>query len=703
MNTARPSSDNNPLKKPVRFVKGVGEARAQKLKQLNIETVKDVLYHFPKRHEDRTKILSISDLKIDEKATIIAVVSKVSYSGRYRRIKVVKLKIEDNTGTAEAVWFNQPYLADKFKCGQTLILSGKVKFYNSIQLLSPAYEIISDFPSYQLNGEDLSNEFGKIIPIYPLVEGISHKQLRYIVREALSLCHGKIIDFIPPHILKKRKLPSIEDALKSIHFPQDMEEKEKALNRFKYEELFMLETILALRKEKFVKEQSFSFKMEKQLGQRIRRLFPFKFTKAQENVISEIVADLTSGHPTNRLLQGDVGSGKTAVAVYAILLAVANKYQAAFMAPTEILAEQHFRTISSYLSKSRVNLSLLTSSVQSERCRILEELSQGKIDIIVGTHALIEESVVFKKLGLIIVDEQHKFGVLQRLNLARKGKIPHIIVMTATPIPRTLSLTVFGDLDISVIDELPPGRKPVETRFVRKNKVAETYDFIRREISKGQQAYFVYPVIEDSMEKDLKGVITMYKHISKTVFPDIRVGLLHGQMKPQEKEKTMSDFRAGKIKILVATILIEVGVDVPNATIMVIEHCERFGLSQLHQLRGRIGRSEKQSFCFLLGSPNTEEAKSRISALLSTVDGFKIAEEDLKIRGPGEFFGTKQSGMPDLKIANIIDDYDILCLARSDSFDVVKKDPNLQLPENYNLRNTLIEHYGSRISLIGIG
>jgi ATP-dependent DNA helicase RecG len=372
------------------------------------------------------------------------------------------------------------------------------------------------------------------------------------------------------------------------------------------------------------------------------------------------------------------------------------------MAPTEVLAEQHLRTLKNYLSKSRVRIISLTSSSQRTRQANLAAIARGEADIVVGTHALIEKDVIFKRLGLIVVDEQHKFGVIQRFSLVRKGLVPHVLVMTATPIPRTLAMTVFGDLDTSIIDELPPGRRPAKTNFVKKENAAKAYDFIRTELLQGRQAYFVYPVIEDSLESDLKGAVKMYEHLAKQVFPDFTVGLLHGQMKSEEKEKAMADFRSGRTKILVCTVLIEVGIDVPNATVMVVEHCERFGLAQLHQLRGRIGRAGQQSYCFLFGSPKTDEAKARVKAFLSTTDGFKIAEEDLRIRGPGEFLGTKQSGLPDLKVADLIADYELLRLARADAFETVRKDPNLTLPENSNLRGTLREKFGARLQLVGI-
>jgi ATP-dependent DNA helicase RecG len=690
------------LKEPVRFVKGVGEVRARALARLGINTIGDLLRHFPRRYEDRSTISRICDLKVDQPATVIAAVRGVTSSGYFHRTRFVKLKIEDETGVAEAIWFNQPYLAEKFRRGQTLILSGKVKAYKTLQLVSPAYEIISERAADKFNAEELSAEFGRILPIYRLTDGISHKRFRSIVRESLKRCQRRLAEFISHHILSRRRLPSLESAFGSIHFPENMEGKDWALCRFKYEELFLLQTVLALRKRRLLQEKSFALAVDEKIDSRIRGLFPFKFTGAQEKVIREIVSDLTSGRPTNRLLQGDVGSGKTAVAVYALLVAVANKYQAAFMAPTEVLAEQHFRTLQAYLSKSRVRIISLTSSTQSVRQANLTAIARGEVDIAVGTHALIEKDVVFKRLGLIVVDEQHKFGVIQRFSLVRKGLVPHVLVMTATPIPRTLAMTVFGDLDTSIIDELPPGRRPVKTNFIKKENAAKAYDFIRAELLQGRQAYFVYPVIEDSLESDLKGAVRMYAHLKKQVFPEFAVGLVHGRMKPEEKEKAMAEFISGKTKILVSTVLIEVGIDVPNATVMVVEHCERFGLAQLHQLRGRIGRGGKQSYCFLFGNPHTDEAKARVRAFLSTTDGFKIAEEDLRIRGPGEFLGTKQSGLPDLKVADLSADYELLRFARADAFETVRKDPNLTLPENSNLRRTLKEKFGARLPLIGI-
>jgi ATP-dependent DNA helicase RecG len=521
---------------------------------------------------------------------------------------------------------------------------------------------------------------------------------------ALGSALEKVRDFLPPEMLRERKLPSLADALRKVHFPQKVKEAETARKRLAYDELFLIELVLALRHRALKREdKTHRVDISAEIDEHIRRLFPFQLTAAQEKVLTEIVGDIRSAKPMNRLLQGDVGSGKTVVALYAMLCYVANKCQAALMAPTEILAQQHYQTVSRLLKDSRVRiLPLIGGMPKRERRKSLAAIAAGEVDIVIGTHALIQADVNFAGLGIIVVDEQHKFGVMQRGSLIKKSLNPDVLIMTATPIPRTLTMTVFGDLDVSIIDRMPPGRKRVKTWWVPQRKLQGAYDFIRKEINRGRQAYFVYPLVEESTDEQtrrLKDATKMAELLGKDVFPEFRVGLLHGRMSSEEKESVMLAFRDGKIQVLVSTIVIEVGIDVPNATMMVIENAERFGLSQLHQLRGRIGRGSEESYCMLFGNPSR------------TSDGFKIAEEDLRLRGPGEFFGTRQHGLPELKIANIIEDYEVLRVARRDAFSVAQKKAvtaggrSVQIDGAYcdAMLKEVRNRFADMVELIGVG
>jgi ATP-dependent DNA helicase RecG len=680
---------------PVRYLKGVGPHRAETLAKLGIETIEDLLYYLPRKHENRTTITQIAHLHAKESATVCARVAYAeSRGGRYRRVHRLTVGLEDDSGEIEAVFFNQRYLEGRFEPGMRVLMTGKVRRYNGLQLTSPEFEILEE-------DEEVSG--GGIVPFYTAPAGLSQQLMRRFVRGALEKAASELEDGIPAACRKRRKLPPLHEALRSAHFPESEGEVGASLRRFKYEEFFVLELALALRRMRNLKKTGAPITVTQKIDSRIRRLFPFSLTKAQERAISEIKKDIESPYPMNRLLQGDVGSGKTAVAVYALLAAVANGFQGAFMAPTEILAEQHHATLRRYLAGARVKMAYLTSSAGSERKRLLGEIARGEVDIVVGTHALVQKDVEFDRLGLAVVDEQHKFGVVQRAKLRGKGLVPHVLVMTATPIPRTLSLTVYGDLDASVLDELPPGRKPVETHFVQRKKEKKVFEFVADTVRAGRQVYFVYPVIEQSDESQLRSAKEMYRRLNTEVFPGLRVGLLHGRLNAGEKERVMADFKSGAIDVLVSTVVVEVGVDVPNATAMVIDHCERFGLAQLHQLRGRIGRGRHKSTCLLLGEPETEEARRRIRAILDTSDGFRIAEEDLRIRGPGEFFGTRQSGLPDLKVADIIEDFDILRGAREDAFELVRQDPDLSDPANGATRALLLRRLGGRAGLISVG
>jgi len=684
------------LHQSVQFLKGVGPKRSELFKKLGIQTIHDMLYYFPRDYKDRTRIQKISEAQIGAEITIRGRVIAVHPRMARNRKLILEAFVTDETGTIAATWFNQPFLMNKFHVGDNLFLHGKVGSYKYLQLLSPEFEIIRD--------EETHEKEGGIIPVYPLTDHISQTHFRKILKEGLLPYVDFIEETLPEEILQKNQLPSLTTAIRDIHFPKTFECLKKAKTRLVYDELFTLEIAMALKRFGVKKEAGISFKAGRNVDTHIRKLIPFTLTGAQERVIKEIRGDMQDTKPMNRLLQGDVGSGKTVVAIYAILVAVANGYQAAFMAPTEILAEQHFRTIQKYLQNSHVRMCLLTGNIHSKQKRdILEQLHSGQIDLVVGTHALIEETVRFSKLGLVVIDEQHKFGVIQRLKLKEKGFMPDVLIMTATPIPRTLSITLFGDLDISILDEMPPGRTPARTFWITKDKETDAYTFIRREVSKGRQVFIVYPLVEESDALDMKAAVTEVKRLQQDIFPDCTVGLLHGQMKSGDKDKVMTDFKERRYDILVSTVIIEVGIDVPNATVMVVEHAERFGLAQLHQLRGRIGRGSGQSYCLLFGNPKTYEACERIKIMTKTCDGFQIAEMDFKLRGPGEFFGTRQHGLPELKISDLIRDFPILKQARNDAFEIVSQDPHLMQEAHKKIRQRVVETCKDKLELISIG
>src|SRR3990167_2432653 len=684
------------LHQSVQFLKGVGPKRSEILEKLGIHTIHGMLYYFPRDYKDRTRIQKISEAKIGAEITIQGKILAIQNRMARNRKYILEAFVTDETGTIAATWFNQPFLMNKFHVGDNLFLHGKVGEYKYLQLLSPEYEVIQVDAS---NGQE-----GGIIPVYPLTERISQTQFRKIMKEAVHHYTGAVEEILPKEILIKNQLLPLDKAIREIHFPETFDTLKRAKSRLVYDELLILEMAMALRKSGIKEETGVAFKAGPNVDAHIRKLIPFTLTNAQERVIREIITDMRSNNPMNRLLQGDVGSGKTVVAIYAILVAIANGYQAAFMAPTEILSEQHFQTIQKYLQHSHVRMQLLTGSTNYKfKKDVLEKIRTGQIDLVIGTHALIEDTVQFKKLGLVVIDEQHKFGVIQRLKLKEKGFQPDVLIMTATPIPRTLSITLFGDLDISILDEMPPGRTPIKTFWISKDKETDSYNFIHGEINKGRQVFIVYPLVEESAVLDLKAAVTEAKRLQHDVFPACKVGLLHGQMKFVDKDKIMTDFKEKRYDILVSTVIIEVGIDVPNATVMVVEHAERFGLAQLHQLRGRIGRGSEQSYCLLFGNPKTNEARERLKIMTKTCDGFKIAEIDFKLRGPGEFFGTRQHGLPELKISDLIKDFPILKQARSDAFEIVSKDPHLTQETHQKIRQKVLETFKDKLELISIG
>ena len=618
----------------------------------------------------------------------------------YRRPAIFEAMVSDDTGICRIIWFNGGYLRDQLRPGQMIMVWGKAGEYkHQLQLTNPKFRIIE---AATKKGPDPFFFNGGV---YPASGGLSSMQIKKIIRPVLDNLGGLVGEFYEDEFLKKAELIKRKDAFGWIHLPPDEGKLAKAKRRLKFDELFLMQLGLALRRHRNSQFASaVAMKSSDEIDRRIRKRFPFLLTEDQDKTIAEIVADMQRPIPMNRLLQGDVGSGKTVVALYATLLAVANKTQVAIMAPTEILANQHFISIERYLRNSDVKRVMIAGGLMGKkRDEVLKEVKAGDIDIVVGTVALLEKDIEFKKLGLVVIDEQHKFGVHQRAEL-RKDGTPHCLVMTATPIPRTLAMTVFGDLDVSIIKHSPPGRGAVVTRWVAPEDRPKAYEFIRERLRAGKQAYFVYPRITGIEEEgDIKAATDGWRELSK-VFGEFKVELLHGRMSSAKKEQVMTEFRRGKIKALVATVVIEVGVDIPNATIMVIEGADRFGLAQLHQLRGRIGRGTDKSFCFLFADKETENevAKSRLEMMERSNDGFEIAEHDLKLRGPGELFSTRQHGLPDLKIANIIDDYDLLVMARRCAFELVSADPMLTVPTHRNIRQSLITKFGDSLGLADV-
>ncbi len=685
-----------PWQTAIQYIKGVGPNRAALFQKLEIQTLEDLLYFIPFRYEDRSGLKKISELRPGEIETVVGEVVAVGMSETSRRrMKVVDLAISDPSGLLHAKWFNQPYLKTAFKKGDRVMLNGKVKRGYSVGL---AFEMES--PHYEKVGDNEAQvHIDRIVPVYHETKGITSKALRSLTFQALARYGTQIPDFLPPDLIRKFHLPSLREAIQHIHFPPkgtDLSElnagKSLAHKRLAFDELFLLECGLALRQQGRTEQvEGIAFDTSEAIVEPLRKLVSFSLTGAQERVLSEIAPDMASVHPMHRLIQGDVGSGKTIVALLSLLIAIENGYQAAIMAPTEILAEQHDFSLRAYLEARGKSMLLLTSDMKkSNKTEALEQIGSGQVDLVIGTHALIQEGVAFANLGLAVVDEQHKFGVLQRAKLVLKGSQPDLLIMTATPIPRTLAMTLYGDLNISVIDELPPGRTPIRTRLFSGRQRDQVYRLVEAELAKGHQAYVVCPLVEESEKLDLKAATELYALFQTETFPQRKIGLLHGRMKREEKETMMRQFKDKRIDLLVATTVVEVGIDIPNASVMVIEHVERYGLSQLHQLRGRVGRGTAQSVCLMIADyPISKEGKQRLQAMVDTSDGFKIAEADLAIRGPGEFFGTRQAGLPSLKIANLMRDVKILEAARKEAFAWVKEDPALSTPDSLALRATL--------------
>ena len=671
-----------PLDAPITRVKGISSKLATKFSKLGVNNVRELLYFFPRRHIDYSARRKIAELEIGEEQTILAEVWEVSARETKQGRQVTEAIVADETGTMRVIWFNQPYLAKKLTPGSKIILSGRVSLWRGNKVLqSPEYELVESAELIHT---------GRLVPIYPLTEGLSQRQVRRLVKENLDLCLPQIEDFLPREIRERNHLLNLAEAIKQAHYPDSEALKAEARRRLAFDELFLIQLGVLARKRRWQEgERAISLDVNSGRLEEFLASLPFKLTSAQKRVLEEIKHDLAQTRPMSRLLQGEVGSGKTVVATAAMLLAVGSGYQAALMAPTEILAEQHYENICKLLSNhsSSLNIGLLIGGMRGKAKQELHRrIKEGEVDILIGTHALIQKEVEFNRLGLVIVDEQHRFGVMQRSQLRQKGVSPHMLVMSATPIPRTLALTIYGDLDISLIDELPPGRKEIKTRWLSPRQRRSAYDFVRQQVAQGHQAFIICPLIEESENIEAKAAVAEYERLSKEVFPDLRLGLLHGRMSTSEKDEVMQKFRAGELDILVSTPVVEVGIDVPNATVVLIEGAERFGLAQLHQFRGRVWRSSYQSYCLLLSETPSPEGRDRLSIMEQTHDGFKLAEEDLRLRGPGEFFGTRQSGLPDLKMARL-SDIELLELARSEAIRLFEIDPQLEKPEHKALAN----------------
>jgi ATP-dependent DNA helicase RecG len=711
---ARHSINRKNLETSIRFIRGVGPKMADLLAKKGIATVEDALYLLPNRYEDRRRLLTIAELRPGQTEVFSGEVrSAEAVEGRGGR-RIFEALVGDESGVVTMKWFNfnTRYMKATWKTGKRGIFAGEVVQFGSCR------EIHHPEADWLDNGADLAAtiaadpvNFGRTVPVYPLTEGLRQKALRRILKGIVDTFADSADSPLPGDVRERRSLLRLADALREVHFPchdADIsrlnDRATQAHRTLAFDEFFFLQLGLALKRSGASIEEGIPFRVTHKFTRPLLKTLPFSLTAAQKRVLTEIKKDMTSSHPMHRLVQGDVGSGKTIVAFLAALLAVENDCQTAIMTPTEILAEQHYLNIRRSCEHLGIPVTLLTSGLSArERTATLKAIASGEVKIVIGTHAVIQEKVEFQRLGLGIIDEQHRFGVLQRGFLKKKGRNPHILVMTATPIPRTLAMTVYGDLSLSVIDEIPPGRSPVETRVCPEARRSSVYRMVREEVRSGGQAYIIYPLVEESEKSELKAAVSMAEHLSADIFPELRLGLLHGRMKPDEKESVMRSFTAGETDILVATTVIEVGIDVPNATIMVVEHAERFGLSQLHQLRGRVGRGSGRSRCILLtGERQSTEAERRLRVMEKTTDGFRIAEEDLELRGPGDFLGTRQAGLPDFRAASILRDGRILEEARAEAFAIVERDPGLSSKENALLREELLRRWGGRLELAGI-
>lgn len=684
------------LETEVQYVKGVGTKLAQVLSKLNLYTLGDLLFHLPRRYEDRRQFRKIAHARPGDAVTVSGRLVTVD-NVKVRSLTLTKAYLDDGSGVLELVWYNQPYMKDalnKLRNSQIVAYGIIKESPYGLQMETPEWEDLPD-------GADPDSllSVNRIVPIYPLTEGIRQKRMRQILWNAVQYAH-LAPEILPRSVRERLGLMPIQQAIAQIHFPDSEQAIDPARQRLVFEEFFLMQLGVGMQRQRTRQERGIAMRIDAdRLNEMLHRIVPFELTNAQKRVIGEIWGDMAQPHPMNRLLQGDVGSGKTIVAAAAILAAIDNQYQAAMMAPTEILAEQHYINLHRLFQPLGISVELLVGRLSNkQRQQARERIATGRGMVAVGTHALIQEGVSFARLGLAIVDEQHRFGVLQRAALRDKGVMPHVLVMTATPIPRTLTLTLYGELDVSIIDELPPGRKPVRTHWKTPEERLKVYEGVRKLIQEGRQAYVICPLIDESDKLQVRAAEAMAEHLQKDVFPDLRVGLLHGRMKPAEKEAVMDAFRAGELQILVSTTVIEVGVDVPNAAAIVIEDADRFGLAQLHQLRGRVGRSEHQSYCVLIANPKSDDGQRRMDIMTRTNNGFLIAEEDLRIRGPGEIYGTRQSGMPSFRVADLVKDMRLLEVARQEAFHLLEHDPDLSRPEHAALRES-VERFRHRFAI----
>lgn len=681
------------LNENIQYIKGVGPKKAEKMSKLGIKTIKDALYYFPRQFEDRSREKKIFQLEDSEKVTVKVRINNI-VNLKANKLTITRFEVSDETGKASIIFFNKAYLRNTFRVGDIVRVFGTVKIEGNFKV---------EMHNCEIEYEKTEKNTGVIVPVYSLTYGVSNKDVMGVIRNVFENSDVRIKEYLPKELISKYSMCDINFAIKSMHFPIRKEDLKVAMFRLIFEEFLFMQLGLFSIKGGNSTVRGIEFEHRSKLDE-IEDSLPFRLTKAQKRALNEIIDDMKSPKVMNRLVQGDVGSGKTVVAQLALANAVLNGYQGAYMAPTEILAKQHYESFTEFFRDKDIKVEILTGSTRKKDGQeILERLSAGDIDILIGTHALIEDRVEFKKLGLVITDEQHRFGVRQRGKLTSKSENPDVMVMTATPIPRTLALILYGDLDISIIDELPPGRKTIETIAIEKNKRKKYYmSSVRSEIEKGRQAYIVCPLVEESEVLEVQSATEVYEELANEMFPDLRIGLLHGKMKAKEKDEIMEAFKNHELDILVSTTVIEVGVNVPNATLMIVENAERFGLSQLHQLRGRVGRGSEKSYCTLIYDSKTKVCKQRMDIMEETNDGFKISEKDLEIRGPGDFFGTRQHGLPELKVANLFKHMRILRMVQKEAREIYSKDPSLELKENQGIKYKIEEMFksiGENISL----
>ncbi len=672
------------LDSPVTAISGIGPTQAKRLERLGVNVIGHLLYFFPRRHEDYTKLKPIGKLQYGEQITIVGTIRSTKLKRTRGGAAIVNTIVADGSGSIQATWFNQPYLAEQFKRGRQIVLSGQVDEYLGRRVMQN--------PTWEPLEADLVHT-GRLVPVYPLTQGLHARWLRRIMKRTIDYWTKRLPDHLPAQMRERLQLMPLEQAVAQMHFPDDLQTLARARRRLSFDEFFVLQLGVLQQRRQWQSDPGIPVRVDRSRLDTFLNGLPYQLTGAQQRALNEILGDLEDDRPMSRLLQGDVGSGKTVVAAAAMLVVAAAGYQSALMAPTEILAEQHLKTLVNLLAEYGVSVALLTGSVpRAEKDGIGQALAAGEIDVLVGTHAVIQQGVQFKNLALAIVDEQHRFGVRQRGALRSKGHHPHMLVMSATPIPRSLALTLYGDLDLAVIDEMPPGRQPIQTKWFTPAERERAYRFVRSQIDKGYQAYVICPLVEESDKVEAKAAVKEHQRLQKTIYPDLRLGLLHGRLKSKEKEEVMRQFGAHELDILVSTSVVEVGIDVPGATVMLIEGANRFGLSQLHQFRGRVGRGQAASYCILLSDTTTDVSEERLRAIEDTNDGFKLAEKDLELRGPGDFFGTRQSGLPELKLASL-GDTPLLELARQEAQAILRVDSALSHPDHRLLARKVKEFW----------